>query len=82
MFPCFWFIWGDRINTFHVEQLKMISEFVANENLKKEYLKVKDHSVSGETFQLLHHKELDMLETYPQPSLDQLPQYYKSENYI
>ena len=55
---------------------------MANENLKKEYLKVKDHSVSGETFQLLHHKELDMLETYPQPSLDQLPQYYKSENYI
>lgn len=43
---------------------------------------VKDHSVSGEEFQLLHHKELDMLETYPQPSSDQLPKYYKSEDYI
>ncbi len=45
-------------------------------------LKVKDHSVSGEEFQLLHNKELDLLETFPQPSLEKLPEYYKSEDYI
>lgn len=46
------------------------------------YITVKDHSVSGEEFDLLHHEEMDMLETYPQPHKDQLPQYYKSEDYI
>jgi 2-polyprenyl-3-methyl-5-hydroxy-6-metoxy-1,4-benzoquinol methylase len=55
---------------------------VTNKNLNKIYITVKDHSVSGEEFQLLHNKELDMLETFPQPSLEQLPQYYKSEDYI
>lgn len=50
------------------------------ENTK--YLSVKDHSVSGEEFQLLHNEEFDMLETYPQPSLGKLPEYYKSEDYI
>lgn len=46
------------------------------------YLKVKDHSVSGEEFSLLHNNELDLLETYPRPSEDKLSQYYKSEDYI
>ncbi len=46
------------------------------------YLEVKDHSVSGEVFQLLKHEDLEMLETFPQPSLDKLPQYYQSEDYI
>ena len=49
---------------------------------KKTFLEVKDHSVSGEIFQLLHNNELEMLETFPQPDLDKLPYYYKSENYI
>lgn len=46
------------------------------------YIKVKDHSVSGETFQLIHNQEMDYLETTPQPSLEKLPDYYKSEDYI
>ena len=65
-----------------MEQFKIISEFVADKILKKEYLKVKDHSVSGEEFQLLYNEELGMLETFPRPSLEKLPQYYKSEDYI
>ncbi|GFZ83819.1 methyltransferase [Aquaticitalea lipolytica] len=46
------------------------------------YLEVKDYSVSGETFQLLYNNELGMLETFPQPSSQKLPDYYKSEDYI
>lgn len=46
------------------------------------FLKVKDHSVSGEEFQLLYNKDYDLLETFPKPSLEQLPNYYKSEDYI
>ncbi|MFC0603433.1 class I SAM-dependent methyltransferase [Winogradskyella pulchriflava] len=51
-------------------------------NNKPTHLTVKDHSVSGEEFQLLYNKELDMLETFPQPKADQLSNYYKSEDYI
>jgi len=46
------------------------------------FLKVKDHSVSGEEFQLILNEELHMLETYPAPADDILSQYYKSEDYI
>jgi len=49
---------------------------------KKLYLKTKDHSVSGEEFDLLYNESLDMLETSPKPTADKLPDYYKSENYI
>ena len=48
----------------------------------KPFLKVKDYSVSQETFELLYDDELDMLITYPQPSLDKLPSYYESVDYI
>ncbi|MCK5400085.1 MAG: class I SAM-dependent methyltransferase [Flavobacteriaceae bacterium] len=51
--------------------------------MKKEiYITVKDNSVSNEEFQLVFNTELEMLETYPQPPLEQLPKYYKSEDYI
>ncbi|YCO56676.1 class I SAM-dependent methyltransferase [Psychroserpens sp. MEBiC05023] len=50
-----------------------------NKNL---YLEVKDYSVSGETFQLMHNDVLDMLETTPQPSKDTLAKYYDSDDYI
>ena len=52
------------------------------QNNKSVYLSVKDHSVSGEDFQLVHNKELDMLETFPQPEEGKLFSYYKSEGYI
>ncbi|MGM5469135.1 class I SAM-dependent methyltransferase [Flavobacteriaceae bacterium LMO-SS05] len=51
-------------------------------NEKTLYLRVKDHSVSGEEFQLLYNKDKELLETFPQPSIEKLPEYYKSENYI
>ena len=47
-----------------------------------DYLSLKDHSVSGEAFKLILNTEYGFLETTPQPSLDKLPDYYKSEDYI
>lgn len=46
------------------------------------FIKVKDHSVSKESFDLLLDEELQLLKTHPQPSLDKLPSYYESEDYI
>jgi len=51
-------------------------------NNQSTYLSVKDHSVSGEEFQLIYNRQLEMLETFPQPSEKQLPKYYQSEDYI
>lgn len=51
-------------------------------NIKPTYLTIKDYSVSGEEFQLLHNETLDMLETFPQPQGEKLSEYYKSEDYI
>lgn len=48
----------------------------------KIYLTVKDHSVSGETFQLLLNEELGLLKTHPQPALENLGRYYESDDYI
>ncbi len=53
-----------------------------NSSKTKHFLNVKDYSVSGETFELLHDDELDMLITHPQPSLEKLPSYYESADYI
>ena len=52
------------------------------EHQKSIYLEVKDHTVSGELFQLVTNDKLEMLETFPQPSEDKLPEYYQSEDYI
>lgn len=49
---------------------------------KTSYLKVKDYSVSGESFELVYNKSFDFLETQPQPTLSRLPDYYKSDDYI
>ncbi len=46
------------------------------------FITVKDYSVSGEDFQLIHSAEFDYLETTPKPSVEALPGYYKSEDYI
>ncbi len=46
------------------------------------FLEVNDHSVSGETFQLIKNETLDFLETKPQPDANDLPIYYSSEDYI
>lgn len=51
-------------------------------NKKASYIEVKDHSVSGEEFELIQNPEYGFLETTPQPSSDKLPSYYQSEDYI
>lgn len=53
-------------------------------NFTKEnkYIDVKDFSVSGESFSLLLDQELQLLKTTPTPTLDKLPAYYESEDYI
>jgi 2-polyprenyl-3-methyl-5-hydroxy-6-metoxy-1,4-benzoquinol methylase len=48
----------------------------------KTYIKVSDHSVSKESFDLLFNEEYQILQTSPQPSLEKLPSYYESEDYI
>jgi len=53
-----------------------------DKDYKSPKLVVKDHSVSGEMFELIYNKKLDFLETKPQPTLDKLSDYYKSEDYI
>jgi 2-polyprenyl-3-methyl-5-hydroxy-6-metoxy-1,4-benzoquinol methylase len=55
---------------------------VVKENQNHIYLKVKDHSVSGEEFELIQNLEFGFLETTPKPSLEKLPGYYQSEDYI
>ncbi len=46
------------------------------------FIKVKDHSVSKENFELLLDEELQLLKTHPQPALDVLPKNNESEDYI
>lgn len=50
--------------------------------VKKSFLKLKDYSISGEEFELLYNSEFDLLQTHPQPSLENISKYYESENYI
>ena len=47
-----------------------------------EAMKIKDHSVSGESFTLVYDKERKMYHTSPKPSPEKLPSYYQSEDYI
>jgi 2-polyprenyl-3-methyl-5-hydroxy-6-metoxy-1,4-benzoquinol methylase len=49
---------------------------------KKPYLTCKDYTVSLKNFDLVFNNELEMLETYPQPNIDQLGSYYESTSYI
>jgi 2-polyprenyl-3-methyl-5-hydroxy-6-metoxy-1,4-benzoquinol methylase len=48
----------------------------------KNSLKVKDHSVSNEVFELVYDQAYDMFRTSPQPSKEDLPKYYESLDYI
>lgn len=52
------------------------------DNARKIYLTVKDFSVSKETFGLYHDEKYDMLITIPKPTIENLPSYYESEDYI
>ncbi len=48
----------------------------------KVHLSCKDHSVTGESFQLLYDDAYDMLVTFPKPSEEDLGSYYETEDYI
>jgi 2-polyprenyl-3-methyl-5-hydroxy-6-metoxy-1,4-benzoquinol methylase len=70
---------------FHVKLTLLTpinKENLMNIEKTKHFLNVKDHSVSKETFELLYEEDLDMLITHPQPSLEKLPSYYESVDYI
>lgn len=49
---------------------------------EKPVLVCKDHTVSGELFELRKAEGLDLLATFPRPDNKKLPEYYKSGNYI
>ncbi len=53
-----------------------------NFSTQKVYIKVQDHSVSKENFELLVDEELQLLKTHPQPELSVLGKYYESDDYI
>lgn len=55
---------------------------MTSENFNTIVLKVKDHSISQEEFVLIENVKYGFLETHPKPSLDELPNYYKSDDYI
>lgn len=46
------------------------------------YLTCKDYTVSHKNFDLVYHNDLEMLETFPQPKVEELSGYYESEDYI
>ncbi|MFD2725796.1 class I SAM-dependent methyltransferase [Hyunsoonleella rubra] len=50
--------------------------------MKNIYLRLRDHSVSGEEFELIKNSEYGFLETHPRPSEKRLAEYYESEDYI
>ncbi|NJW51980.1 class I SAM-dependent methyltransferase [Salinimicrobium oceani] len=52
------------------------------EILKEPFLICKDHTVSGEQFELRKAEKLDLFVTFPRPEEDKLSSYYKSEKYI
>lgn len=53
------------------------------ENKKNQvFLTCKDYTLSGEEFKLVWNEENDILITQPQPSAENLPKYYQSEDYI
>lgn len=49
---------------------------------EKTPLKLKDHSVSGESFELIYDADRALLYTHPKPSESELSSYYPDTNYI
>ena len=62
---------------------KISKQLGAHSSLDLEpFLQCQDHSVSRETFTLFRDQKRDLLVTVPQPSEENLPSYYESEDYI
>lgn len=53
-----------------------------NTKNKKLFLKLKDYSISNESFSLFINTEYGFLETYPKPNIENLDKYYESQEYI
>ena len=49
---------------------------------KHKVLTCQDFTVSNQKFDLVYNNELDMLETFPKPKVEDLASYYESEDYI
>jgi len=66
------------------KDIRIISEQLnSSESLRLEpFIECDDHTVSRETFSLFREADLDLLVTQPQPSVERLPDYYESEDYI
>ncbi len=45
-------------------------------------LRCKDHTVSGDFFDLRKEEDFHFLGTFPKPDISELPEFYKSEDYI
>ena len=56
--------------------------FLNLQESENKYLSVKDFLVSGENFDLIYSKDLDLLKTIPVPKPKNLPKYYESQEYI
>lgn len=52
------------------------------QNKNSVFISCKDHTVSSEKFDLVLDPEKQMLATFPKPDLENLPAYYKSQDYI
>jgi len=48
----------------------------------KSHLKLKDYSVSGDSFELFYDPSREMLYTHPKPPISELSNYYSNTNYI
>ena len=48
----------------------------------KPFQTIKDHSISKERFNLMYDSDLDLIITHPQPTPENLPKYYESDDYI
>ena len=49
---------------------------------KKEFINVKDSFLTKEKFSLFLNEKSQTLSTFPKPSLEELPRYYESTNYL
>jgi 2-polyprenyl-3-methyl-5-hydroxy-6-metoxy-1,4-benzoquinol methylase len=75
---------GRNAKRFPPDSYRDSRERIESNSMKDQsiILTVKDHSVSGETFQLKENETYGFLETTPQPLKENLSSYYKTEDYI
>lgn len=60
----------------------LFREMTSEKTAGKYFLKCKDHTVSGNEYELRYDQKNEMLVTFPQPDVHELPEFYKSEKYI